>query len=409
MPINAINIAVIQFPGSNCERETKMAIERAGMHACDFFWNDSNVDLAIFDGYVIIGGFSYEDRGRSGLIAAKDPVMQKLKVEAAKGKPVIGICNGAQILVESGLVPGAEDGQLAMALTLNKRVKDGEVLGTGFYNDWCWVKPMQKAGVFDSLFDQPMHIPLAHAEGRFVMTKNVLEALKTSGASLWQYTDESGKVDHHFPINPNGSVENLAAVSNAAGNVLAIMPHPERTAAGDVIFQSIYNYIVAKKPVNMQPLTVEVSPAELQPAKPESGYELLVKTIIADNEAVSVNKAVQKMGFDVEIERYTHWQVDAEEATKQAVSESYELFNPSKESLVNKLATDSFHVLVRHDFDSVGQHKLENLQKQCVIDVKGLKAGTVWRVKTQDRELLDSLLAENIFANPVADVQELLS
>lgn len=399
MSFTSINIALIQFPGSNCERETKMAIERAGMHACDYFWNDPNVDLAIFDGYVIIGGFSYEDRGRSGLIAAKAALLDKLKVEAQKGKPVIGICNGAQVLVESGLVPGLKDHQLGMALTLNKRVRDGEVIGTGFYNDWCHIKPLQKNRVFGRHFDEAIRIPFAHAEGRFVMATGVLEALKSAGASLWQYCDE----------NPNGSVESLAAVSNPAGNVLAIMPHPERTPNGDVIFQSMHDYIREGEPVEVQPLDLALSVQALKQFQQEAGYSVIVKTIITDNEAVSVNKAIHQLGVDVEIERFTHWQVDGLADEKSAVIASDELFNPNKEMMVEDLPADSFYVLVRHDFDSKGRHTKDVLKRQCGIELNDLKAGTLWRIKTQDRAVLDQLIDWNLFANPVADEQAVLS
>src|SRR3990167_2794541 len=88
------------------------------------------------DGYIIVGGFSYEDRSRAGVIAALDPVMLEIKAQSESGKPILGICNGAQILVETGLVPGIENNRVGMVLTENKRVVDGKILGTGYYNAW---------------------------------------------------------------------------------------------------------------------------------------------------------------------------------------------------------------------------------------------------------------------------------
>ena len=132
-----LKIAIIQFPGSNTERETFMACRRVGLNPIEFLWNELAEKLTDFDGYVIIGGFAYEDRSRSGVIASLDPIMKQIKLEAEKGKPVLGICNGAQILVESGLVPGLNNHRLGMALTDNKRVKGGHVVGVGYYNTWA--------------------------------------------------------------------------------------------------------------------------------------------------------------------------------------------------------------------------------------------------------------------------------
>ena len=108
----APKIGVIQFPGSNTERETVMACHRVGLEPIEFLWNQPHKELTELDGYIIVGGFSYEDRSRSGVIAALEPIMKQIRIEAGKGKPVLGICNGAQILVESGLVPGLKDNRV---------------------------------------------------------------------------------------------------------------------------------------------------------------------------------------------------------------------------------------------------------------------------------------------------------
>ena len=139
-------IAVITFPGMNREVEAKRAIDRVGMEGTIFRWNDDYNKLADFDGYMFPGGFSYEDRGRSGIVAAQDPVIEYVKKEAQKGKPVIGVCNGAQVLVETGMIPGVNGTHLQCALGWNERVKDGEVLGTGFYNTWVYLKNTAEKG-----------------------------------------------------------------------------------------------------------------------------------------------------------------------------------------------------------------------------------------------------------------------
>jgi phosphoribosylformylglycinamidine synthase len=205
---------------------------------------------------VIAGGFSYEDRSRSGIIAAQDPIMETIKTESEKGKPVLGICNGAQILVESGLVPGIEGYRQGAALTTNRRIENDEVLGTGFYNAWVNIKfdgaPEQCA--FTSALEpgELLKIPAAHAEGRFILPEALLEEMKSKKMTLFRYADDDGECDPDFPVNPNGSVHNLAAVCNAAGTIMAIMPHPERTAAGDKIFISKDAIRVYFKPFALQ-------------------------------------------------------------------------------------------------------------------------------------------------------------
>jgi len=160
------NIAVIQFPGSNTERETFMACRRAGLNPVEFLWNTSSEKLSEFDGFIIVGGFSYEDRSRSGVIAALDPIMKYIKLESEKGKPVLGICNGAQILVESGLVPGLPEYRLGIALTDNKRIKGGHLLGVGYYNTWAnlkmCVEPTRCAFTRHLKTEDQIYMPLAH-------------------------------------------------------------------------------------------------------------------------------------------------------------------------------------------------------------------------------------------------------
>ena len=132
-----------------------------------FRWNEKK-SLAQFDGAILAGGFSYEDRGRSGLIASKDPLTLEIFNLAKRGGVVLGICNGAQILVETGLVPNFEFDKSTLALTRNRRVKNGEVVGSGYFNDWIFVRPQKiRANAFNQFDEEFLRIPIAHAEGRF--------------------------------------------------------------------------------------------------------------------------------------------------------------------------------------------------------------------------------------------------
>ncbi len=118
-------IAIIQFPGSNTERETILACQRNDLNPVEVLWNEPIKQLSKFEGYIIVGGFSYEDRSRAGIIAALDPVIDQIKIESKKGKPILGICNGAQILVESGLVPGLNNNEIGICLSENNQRKKG--------------------------------------------------------------------------------------------------------------------------------------------------------------------------------------------------------------------------------------------------------------------------------------------
>lgn len=253
---DGMKIAVIMFPGSNCENETARAIRAVGMKVDIVRWNYT-LGLSSYDGYVLPGGWSYEDRIRAGVISAKDPIMKIIRKEAEKSKVVLGICNGCQVLVESGIIPGLKDKvQMALAPNINPFV-------SGFYCTWVKIKNSSKKGTAFNLNmdkDEIIDIPIAHAEGRFTTKDKVLiQHLIRNDQLLFRYCDELGNIKDKFPINPNGSLINMAGVCNKKGNVLAMMPHPERASwmrqvpemhnrgeesgPGRKIFESIKEYL----------------------------------------------------------------------------------------------------------------------------------------------------------------------
>lgn len=226
-----MKIAVMQFPGTNCEYETLVAVKVVGMDGEIFRWNRSEGELSSFDGYFLPGGFSYQDRVRAGAIASKEPVMQALLEEAAKGKPIIGICNGFQILVEAGLLPGT--GKIDMALAQNVMVSKGKIVRRGYYCDWVNLRheapPRRCSGSFIMERGSLFKIPIAHGEGNLVTsTPKLIEMLNDEKQVVFRYCDKNGRVKNEFPVNVNGSTESIAGICNPEGNVLGMMPHPER-------------------------------------------------------------------------------------------------------------------------------------------------------------------------------------
>ena len=226
-----MRIAVMQFPGTNCEFETLVAVKSVGMDGEYFRWNRSAGELSSFDGFIIPGGFSYQDRVRAGAIASKEPVMNALREEADKGKPILGICNGFQILVETGLLPGS--GHVDMALAQNVMVSKGKIVRRGYYCDWVNLRheasSKRSSGSFLIEKGALLKIPIAHGEGNLVTTTpELMKKLNDEEQVVFRYCDKFGRVINEFPVNVNGSIECIAAICNPEGNVLGMMPHPER-------------------------------------------------------------------------------------------------------------------------------------------------------------------------------------
>lgn len=219
--------AIIQFPGVNCEYESARALATAGAAPTILRWNEAPERLPDFDLFLLPGGFSYQDRIRAGAVAAKERVLDALFDQASAGKPVLGICNGAQVLVEAGFVPGLASGAVEMALAPNRM--PGR---SGYFADWSQLRVAAATPSWLApLAGQVLPIPFAHGEGRFTSRRaGLFEALAAAGQIVLRYTGPQGEPAAGWPANPNGSALDAAGICNPAGNVLAIMPHPERAA-----------------------------------------------------------------------------------------------------------------------------------------------------------------------------------
>ncbi len=393
-----------------------MAVRRAGMEPLEILWNDPIDKLHACDGYIIVGGFAFEDRSRAGVIAALEPIMAPLQAEAEAGKPLLGICNGAQVLVEVGLVPGLENNRLGLALTNNRRIKDGHVLGTGYYNTWVNLQlavPPERAafGRYLKIGDW-ITAPIAHAEGRFVTRDEILQALIDNDQTVFRYCDDRGNVMNEFPVNPNGSRYNLAAVANPAGNVMSMMPHPERTPNGDAIFTSMRDFIETRPQFNYRQLTIVPPKADISAyEKPDGTLELAVELIITDNTESSVHNALVRKDIPVRVRRRVHWEIshndsDPERLLKKIIA-SGELFNTNKERVVKlEPAPAATRFLIRSRDDVVGQQKLEMLSKRFELDsITGVKYGVLWTIEPSagnGEALLQEVLDTHILFNPLA-------
>lgn len=208
-----MSAAVIVFPGSNCDRDVQVALTASLGQSPDMVWH-GEADLPDVDLIVVPGGFSYGDYLRSGAMAAHSPVMREVVRRANDGVPVLGICNGFQILTEAGLLPGVlmrNAGLRFVCRDVDLRVED---------NTSAFTRGYEK--------DQVIRIPIAHNEGNYFTDPETLARLEGDGRVAFRYCDPTGKVT--IESNPNGSAANIAGVLNAAGNVLGMMPHPERLA-----------------------------------------------------------------------------------------------------------------------------------------------------------------------------------
>ncbi|HEU0055577.1 MAG TPA: phosphoribosylformylglycinamidine synthase subunit PurQ [Longimicrobium sp.] len=206
-----MKFGVVTFPGSNCDYDCYKAVrEQLGAEAV-FLWHKEH-DLRGVDAVFLPGGFSYGDYLRAGAIASQSPILREVKAFAADGGLVAGICNGFQILCEAGLLPGA--------LIRNRSLK--------FRSRAVRLRVENVETPFTSEYEkgQLLQIPIAHGEGCYFAEEAVLDELERAGQVVFRYVDADGREAED--ANPNGSARNIAGIVNAAGNVLGMMPHPER-------------------------------------------------------------------------------------------------------------------------------------------------------------------------------------
>jgi len=224
-----MNFAVLQFPGSNCDQDVVHVLRNVLGHSARLLWHKED-SIGNADAIIIPGGFSYGDYLRTGAIARFSPVMGAVQTVARDGGLVLGICNGFQILCEAGLLPGA--------LIRNRSLQ--------FRCEQVFLSTVTQNSPFTSQIPQGklLRIPIAHGEGCYFADQETLARLKENNQILWRYVDAQGQATES--ANPNGSLENIAGICNAARNVAGLMPHPERAseavlgcAEGLLVFESL--------------------------------------------------------------------------------------------------------------------------------------------------------------------------
>ncbi len=228
-----VTVGVVVFPGSNCDHDTEYAVASFNAVKPRMLWHNDH-DLQGVKAIILPGGFSYGDYLRAGSIARFSPIMQEVIEFARKGFPVLGICNGFQVLLESGLLEGA--------LSKNRDKK--------FLCCQTTLKTVNCSTIFTSRYqqDQLLSIPIAHGQGNYFAPPEVIESLEEHEQIVFKYSDAEGAVTDE--ANPNGSLRNIAGIVNRQGNVLGLMPHPERASEkslgsvdGRALFESLFQHI----------------------------------------------------------------------------------------------------------------------------------------------------------------------
>jgi phosphoribosylformylglycinamidine synthase len=228
-----MKFAVVVFPGSNCDHDAYHAARHVLGQDAEFVWH-KDTSLAGADAVILPGGFAHGDYLRTGAIARFSPIMQHVRAFAEQGGPVLGICNGFQVLLEAGLLPGA--------MLRNRSVK--------FHCEHVFIRVEQVDTPFTAACEpgKVLRIPIAHGEGNYYAEPEVVDRLERNRQAIFRYTTAGGEVTD--AANPNGSVNNIAGLCNQSRNVVGLMPHPERACElaigsrdGLVLFQSVLKVV----------------------------------------------------------------------------------------------------------------------------------------------------------------------
>lgn len=414
-----IRFAILSFPGSTGERGAVSAFVRNGMEAEVVRWNEMDrLESEDFDGYFLSGGRSFGGAGRGGVVASREPIMEMVRREAEKGRVVLGVGDGAQILVESGLVPGCEGDALACGLAPN--APEGR-----FSGGWALVKDASPRG--RSAFGDSgglLRLPMACSEGRFVFASpETLKRIKKNGQVLYEYADVQGGVAKMFPENPTGSEGAVAALCNPSGNVMAMVPQPERDArgSGDHVFRSMRAWIERRGKAEYPPLGSCGLKEDIRPFSP-SGMEILISPGFQDEEEKIVMRLLARLGFKVRLRRFRYLAIDRgpglmREKAIEGLLEAGLLSKMKGERAMVRIEGETYEVKPEEGLRKIEAHaerwvvvmpkgdvgagaEKEMVSHHLGNGVRGLRRGVVWEIEGADEERRYAIIRTKILYNP---------
>jgi len=411
-----IRFAVIIFPGTTGESEAARAFRQNGMEAELVLWNDvgmlkgSRADD--FDGFCLAGGMSFGDYGRGGIIAAQQPIVGVVRKEAAKGKVVLGIGNGAEILVESGMVPGYDNGAIACA------VSNGTVGGSE--GGWCSLRSVapKNRSAFNR-FAGGLRLPMGQPQRHFVFgDAKGLETVSRNSQIVFRF----GKQGRGFATDPQNS-ESIAALCNPAGNVMAILPHPEQDpeGAGNPVFKSIREWIEGRSNSGYANLGLFQGKEAIRPFE-SADIEFIVRPRSIDSEKQAVEMVLKEKGLPTNLKRYAYWSVKLKPGkdgvgVAEKIVESGELANLNKGWVYVRIGAKSYQffegrglreielnpagwLVVCDKENPIGKASMKKIQREVSAEIDSMNYGTLWEVEKADEQAIYDIIRTKILYNP---------
>lgn len=414
-------IAIIYFPGTTGVPTVQRALTAVGLAYDRVLWNITT-GLEQYDAFVLPAGFSFGDRVRPGVVAAHTPLMQWLKHAAQQGKPILGIGNGCQILIEAGLLPGVSGNALAGATTMNVRKQTQGILGIGLYHSKVYVKhvaPDRRTRFTNGLATSTV-LPgrVADSAGSFIFPEELALELEHHQQVLFKYCTAEGEVLNDFPINPNGAMWGIAGLCNPAGNVVGYIPELERDEQGTVLFAGLQRSLA-------QPVVSNASPLQWQPgtitvkrhhASVES-LDLYATSTQTQFAAQHVETILQKKGFQVQVKCRQYWEIwhDVDKPQLAAftktvvqsgllVDQTIAAYTPTWVPIA-----DTVNVLIRDTNDYEGKYVAQQLrQKYGIIGIENVLKGTIWElsfpadIAIEKMNVTGQILQTYVLHNPYA-------
>lgn len=384
-------------------------------------WNQLD-GLDQYDAFILPAGFSYGDRIRPGVVAAHSPMMQALKQAAQRGKPILGIGNGCQILIEAGLLPGVSPGVLAGATTLNVRKQAQDIIGVGLHHSKVYLKHVapERRTVFTAGVDTSTIIAgrVADSAGNFIFSEELTLELEHNQQILFKYCTEQGVVLNDFPTNPNGSMWGIAGLCDPAGNVVGYIPELERDEQGTMLMAGLQRSLTQSSVSKTQPLRWQPGTVTIKPYHPSvESLDIYVSSLQSQYSARMAEMMLQRYGFQVQVRCQQYWEIwhdveksQLEQFTKMLVHSGMLLDSSIDQYHFEKTVTpNTMNILVRNINDYEGKYVAEQLRHTySVMGIGNIMKGTIWELSfptasaTERMNLAGQILQTYILYNPYA-------